>query len=158
MLIRPAKEGDATVLTDLCMVSKQSNGYDDAFMEACREELRVTPERLRSEQFWVAENASHICGCVGLEVDSERKTGEVCTFFVHPDWQRKGVGRLLWVPVLQAAREQNLEMLHLDADPAAVPFYLSLGFVTVGENPSGSIPGRTIPYMELLLDGMRAST
>ena len=158
MLIRPAKEGDATVLTDLCMVSKQSNGYDDAFMEACREELRVTPERLGSQQFWVAENAPHICGCVCLEVDSERKRAEVCAFFVHPDWQRKGVGRLLWVPVLQAAGEQNLEMLHLDADPAAVPFYQSLGFVTVGENPSGSIPGRTIPYMELPLDGMRAST
>ena len=52
----------------------------------------------------------------------------------------------------QRAKDQGLEILHLDADPFAVPFYESLGFKVVSETPSGSIPGRTLPKMEIRLD------
>ena len=47
--IRRALETEGAALSDLSIRSKQSNGYDDAFMDACRDELAVTPERLRAD-------------------------------------------------------------------------------------------------------------
>lgn len=66
--IRRARPDEADALTDLSMRSKRSNGYDDAFMEACREELTVTPKRLAEGEYWVAV-ADDICGCVCLLPD-----------------------------------------------------------------------------------------
>ena len=48
--IRRALETEGEALSDLSMRSKQSNDYDDAFMDACRDELAVTPERLRADE------------------------------------------------------------------------------------------------------------
>lgn len=140
--LRRARSEEADALTDLSMRSKQSNGYDDAFMKACREELTVTEERLAGGEYWVAE-ADILCGCACLDVQS----GEVHAFFVDPGWQRRGIGRLLWKRILERARHHGLTTLVLDADPAAVPFYETLGFETVGTSPSGSIEGRSLPKM-----------
>ncbi|MGR3290401.1 MAG: GNAT family N-acetyltransferase [Paracoccaceae bacterium] len=148
--IRPAREDDAEALTVLAMISKQSNGYDDAFMTACAEELRVTPALLAEHDHWVAE--SNIpCGFVSLHVDPEGNTGEVAALFIHPDWQRCGVGRRLWTALESTAREKGLTALHLDADPRAEAFYSGLGFITVRRVPSGSIPNRTLPHMRIEL-------
>ena len=78
-------------------------------------------------------------------------TGEISSFFVHPDAKRKGVGRALWEVALREARTAGLAKLHLDADPEAVPFYEAMGFKAIGHSPSGSIPGRMLPKMERAL-------
>lgn len=151
--IRRARPEDADVLTDLSLRSKRSNGYDDAFMAACRDELTVTAADLAAGEYWVAE-AGTVCGCACLAVDPDGRSGEVHAFFIDPGWQRKGVGRLLWRTLLARARAHGLARLHLDADPAAVPFYAAMGFAVVGEAPSGSIAGRALPHMTMsLADG-----
>jgi len=149
--IRSSAPEDAHVLSELSMRSKQSNGYDDAFMEACRDELAVTPELLRAHRYWIAEAENSVCGYVCLAVDDDGAQGEVAAFFVDPAWKRKGVGRMLWETLLTGARELQLEALYLDADPSAVPFYEALGFRKVKDVPSASIPGRTLPHMQTRL-------
>ncbi len=149
--IRSGAPEDARVLSALSMRSKQSNGYDDAFMEACRDEIAVTPELLRAHRYWIAETGNSVCGCVCLAVDDDGAQGEVAAFFVDPAWKRKGVGRMLWNTLLTCALELRLEALYLDADPFAVPFYEALGFGKIKEVPSCSIPGRTIPHMRIRL-------
>jgi hypothetical protein len=34
----------------------------------------------------------------------------------------------------------------IDADPNAEAFYLAMGAVRIGQTPSGSIPGRVLPW------------
>ena len=148
MIIRRAQAKDAPVLTALIMASKQSNGYDDAFMAACAGELRVTPQDIAEHDFWVAVEDDPM-GCVCL--CREGPVGTINTFFIHPDHKRKGIGQALWQKVREIADAKDLTHLKLDADPAAVPFYEALGFVTVGEAPSGAIPGRMLPHMRLCL-------
>lgn len=150
--IRRARPEDAETLTDLSMRSKRSNGYDEAFMAACREELTVTVKRLCEGEYWVAESGA-VCGCACLVTDLTNCSGEIHAFFIDPEWQRKGIGRLLWRKLAERAREAGLTELHLDADPFAVPFYEALGFQVTGEVPSGSIPGRALPRMSIALDG-----
>lgn len=149
--IRLAKPHETAILTELSMRSKRSNGYDDAFMDACREELTVTVERMEEGEYWVADSGI-ICGCVCLTpINSDKNTAEINAFFIDPDWQRKGVGRLLWAKMLERAAHQGITALVLDADPDAVPFYKAMGFETIGETPSGSIPGRVLPRMSIKL-------
>lgn len=150
VIIRPARQEDADALTELAMISKQSNDYDDAFMEACADELRVTPDLLTANEYWVAES-NVPCGFVCLQINKGEQVGQITALFIHPDWQRRGVGRLLWARVERLAREKNATALYLDADPEAEAFYHSLGFSTVGRVPSGSIPGRTLPHMKIEL-------
>ncbi len=146
--IRRARPEEAGALTDLCLRSKQSNGYDVAFMAACRDELTLTPARLAAGEYWVAVSGD-LCGCACLFVEEAGGTGEVHSFFIDPSWQRRGVGRRLWDKLLERANGRGLNRLVLEADPFAVPFYEALGFRTVGEVPSGSIAGRMIPKMQL---------
>jgi len=151
--IRKAELGDMDALTDLCMRSKQSNGYDDGFMAQCAEELRVRESWVLEDEFWLAETpAGQLAGCIRLSRRSEAGLGELATCFVDPRWQGRRVGRALFLRFLDAARRQGLSRIGLDADPNAEPFYARLGFKTVGRSPSGSIPGRTLPRMELILN------
>lgn len=148
--IRLAKISEAEALTELSLRSKRSNGYDDAFMAACREELTVTDARMKAGEYWVAD-AGTICGCACLVPEMVDKSGEVHAFFIDPDWQRKGIGQLLWEKILERATQLGLTRLYLDADPNAVAFYRAMGFEVIGEKSSGSIPGRKLPHMSLSL-------
>jgi GNAT superfamily N-acetyltransferase len=150
VLIRRARPEEAAALTDLSMRSKQSNGYDQAFMDACRGELTVTPARMEVSEYWVAE-ADVICGCACLSPGADGRSAEVGAFFIDPAWRRRGVGRKLWKQLVERAKSQGIAVLELDADPFAVPFYQAMGFLIVGETPSGSIPGRFLPRMALNL-------
>ena len=146
--IRRALETEGAALSDLSMRSKQSNGYDDAFMDACRDELAVTPERLRADEYWVAD-ADGICGCASLSINHDKKIGVVHSFFVEPNLRGSGIGKLLWQKLQERAQTYGFEALVLDADPNAEEFYQSIGFVKVKDTPSGSIEGRFIPHMRL---------
>lgn len=149
--IRLAKPHETAILTDLSLRSKRANGYDDAFMNACREELTVTVERMEEGEYWVADSGV-ICGCVCLTPDiTDKNSAEINAFFIDPDQQRKGIGRQLWAKILERAAQRSITELTLDADPGAVAFYEAMGFETIGETPSGSIPGRVLPKMSIKL-------
>ncbi|MGI9417561.1 MAG: GNAT family N-acetyltransferase [Geminicoccaceae bacterium] len=152
--IRRARTDEAEILTAVSMRAKRSNGYDDAFMEACRAELTVTAAGMKDGEYWIADSGS-VCGWACLE-ETDDRCGEVNAFFIDPEWQRRGVGRLLWQKVVERARILGLKTLCLDADPAAVPFYRAIGFVEIGHAPSGSIEGRMLPRMACQLDQIEA--
>ena len=145
--MRPARGDEAELLTALSMRSKQSNGYDDAFMAACAEELLVTPDSLADWYYWVAETDGRLLGLFALAPDAGGASAEVAAFFVEPDLKGQGVGRALWRRLTAQAAAEGIERLRLDADPAAEPFYLAMGCRLAGRRPSGSIPGRTLPHM-----------
>lgn len=154
IIIRPARPLEAGQLTELSLRSKQSNDYNDEFMDACREELTVTPERIEGNEYWVAE-ADHICGCACLSRSTVDHSGEVHAFFIEPAHQRQGIGTLLWDALLQRVQQRGLTQLFLDADPFATAFYESLGFEKICETPSGPIAKRMIPRMRLIIDKVR---
>lgn len=149
LAIRLARPSDALALTDLVLRSKRSNGYDDAFMAACTEELSVTISDIEVGLYWIAARDIPL-GCVCL--DPKGESGQISAFFVDPDAKRQGIGQLLWQHVKREAQALGIIRLSLDADPAAVPFYNALGFEVIGETPSGSIPNRMLPLMAIELD------
>jgi GNAT superfamily N-acetyltransferase len=142
--VRLARPDEAGALTDLILRAKASWGYDEAFMAACRAELTLTPQKMAAWTIWVAELKGALAGMIALG-----DGGEVEEFFVEPDRQGQGVGGALMATLVAAARARGLAALRLDADPNAEPIYVQLGFRTIGRAPSRSIPGRTLPRMQL---------
>ncbi|MEA3019544.1 MAG: hypothetical protein QOI47_1068, partial [Actinomycetota bacterium] len=141
MFIRAARPDEAGALSSLAMRSKAHWGYDDAFMEACRAELTITPEM--TPRVDVAELDGALVGMVRLE------PSRLDDLFVEPDAIGTGVGRALLRHVVRRAATEGMRHLIVDADPNAEGFYLSMGAVRTGESPSASIPGRMLPRLEL---------
>ena len=149
MEIRPATGEDADPLSDLAFRSKAHWGYDDAFMEACREELTIRPEMLDSDILEVLEVDGALAGFYRLRL--ENGVVEVYDFFIDPKFLRQGHGKRLWAKLLEDARSYGVATLGVDADPQAEAFYAAMGMQRVGEAPSGSIPGRFLPRLTLAL-------
>ncbi|WP_117148757.1 GNAT family N-acetyltransferase, partial [Klebsiella pneumoniae] len=66
-----------------------------------------------------------------------------------PDHMGKGVARALWSEVKKEAEARGIKRFVIEADPNAVPFYLSLGAEKIGEKESTLIPGRFFPIILL---------
>lgn len=148
-IIRRARADEAGVLTELAMRAKASWGYSEAFMAACRAELTFTPQKMAAWDIWIGDAAGVAVGMVALHMAGGE--AELEDFFVEPDMQRQGLGARLMNEALAHARSLGATRLGLDADPNAETIYERLGFRTVGRSPSGSILGRTLPRMELVL-------
>lgn len=142
MHIRPARVDELGALTELAMRSKAHWGYDDAFMAACRDELTMRESFV--DRIDVAElDDGTVVGMVRLEDQTLED------LFVEPAAIGTGVGQALIRHVVRRAAAEGMRRLHIDADPNAEGFYLAVGAVRVGETPSQSIPGRTLPQLEL---------
>jgi len=149
LTIRAPRAGEAEALTELALTAKASWGYDAAFMAACRDELTVTAERLADWDYWVADLDGRLAGLIALS--HADGVAELEDFFVDPQAQGRGVGKALMAAFLDACRAKGLSLVRVAADPNAEPIYARLGYRTVGQIPSGSIPGRMLPRMELRL-------
>lgn len=144
-LLRLARTDEADVLTALCLRSKAHWGYDAAFMRACAVELTVRP----GPWLRVAEVDGRAAGVVEISVAGD--VAELEKLFVDPPWIGRGVGGALFGWAVTAAHDAGARMMRIEADPDAVPFYLSRGAEVVGDAPSGSIPGRRLPVLQLAL-------
>lgn len=149
-LLRPARPGEAALLSDLALRSKGHWGYDADFLAACREELTLRDDELAGRRTTVAELDGTVAGFVTLE--GEPPSGELGMLFVDPAAIGRGIGSSLLDHLLAGARASGFTLLTIDADPNAEAFYLAHGAVRVSAVPSGSVPGRLLPQLEIRLE------
>ena len=152
--LRPVWTDELPLLSALCLRSKASWGYGAAFMAACRTELTIRPEELRTTLLRVAEG---LVGPVGVAQVSVRDSqAELLKLFVDPEWQKGGIGRRLLAWAVETARGLGADEMIIEADPGAVPFYLRMGASEAGWAPSESIPGRRLPRLVLRLPAWKS--
>jgi GNAT superfamily N-acetyltransferase len=147
--IRPARRQELWALSELAVRSKGYWGYDVDFLEACRPELTLTEDRLHAETIRVAGTGTSLLGFHSVLVQGQ--DAELMDLFVDPEYIGLGVGLALWEDALDVARRQGAARVRIEADPNAEPWYRRRGAVWVGQAPSGSIPGRALPVLELAL-------
>jgi GNAT superfamily N-acetyltransferase len=140
---------EAVALTELCLRSKAVWGYDEHFMEACRAELTITPEKMNSSYFQVAESDGHIVGVA--QITLKERIAELSSLFVEPARLRCGAGRQLFDWAKRTAHGAGAAYLVIEADPYAAGFYRRMGAIDAGTVSSGSIPGRMLPLLKLAL-------
>ncbi len=156
MTLRPASPLEADLLSELAMCSKAHWGYSPEFMAACREELRVTSEKIASSRFFytVAEKQRIVIGFCALESLSGDEF-ELEALFVAPDHIGTGVGRKLMDHAKTQVRVLGGRSIFIGADPNAEKFYLKAGAVLTGKHESQSIPGRFLPTLRMDLSHHR---
>ena len=149
MVIRSAVPDDAGALTELAMRSKAHWGYDARFMELCRAELTMTAARMAEEEIVVAGRTDRELSGFTSFVREPDGTVEVMNCFVEPALIGTGIGHALMTELIARARAMGIAVMMVDSDPQAEGFYRRHGFRRVGEAPSGSIPGRSLPRLRL---------
>jgi N-acetylglutamate synthase-like GNAT family acetyltransferase len=149
VMLRDARDEEAEALSALMMRAKASHGYDAAFMEACRLELLVTPTRIRRERVRVAERGGALVGVAALEWDDG--ACELTALFVDLVHARTGIGRALWLDALAECKRRGVGILQIASDPFAEGWYLKQGAVRIGDIPSGSIPARRLPLLQVVV-------
>jgi GNAT superfamily N-acetyltransferase len=140
LVVRQARLEELPGLSELCLRSKAVWGYDQAFLEACRSELTLRPEELRTTLVAVAESESGVAGVVQIKVaDAEV---DLLKLFIEPRKLRSGIGSFLFSWAIEQAKSMGATRLLIESDPDAASFYRGIGAYDVGVAPSGSIPGR----------------
>ncbi len=146
-IVRPATDADAEsavdvlrrAITEVCIADHQN---DTPTLE--RWLRNKTPEqfcrwRSASDNFMaVAVVQETICG-----VGAIRQSGDLDLCYVHPAWQRRGIGRALLLAMEAQAREWRVRTLRLISTVTARAFYERHGYVFLAE---GSAPGYGILY------------
>ena len=128
VIITPMTEQDLPPLAELeqlCFSTPWSQ-------ESLRAELKKD-----GAVFLVARTETGIAGYAGMNCVLDE--GYVDNVAVHPDFRRRGVGRMLIQALLQEGRGQNLAFITLEVRPsntAAIALYQSLGFAQVGRRKS----------------------
>jgi GNAT superfamily N-acetyltransferase len=75
---------------------------------------------------------------------------EVEDLFVDPDWMRQGVARRLVEDLVDTARRDRIKSVQVTANPHAVVFYRSVGFVHLRNTNTTFGPA---PRMQLAITG-----
>lgn len=147
--LRKPTTDELAELSDLCLRSKAVWGYDAAFMEACRRELTLSDDDLRSTALVAADVDGRLVGVA--QVDVTDAGGDLLKLFVAPEVIGSGIGRMLFDWCRDTARRMGAPVLVIESDPGAVPFYQRMGARDAGTVPSGSIAGRVLPRLVLSL-------
>ena len=149
VVLREARADEAGLLSEVALRSKGYWGYDADFLDACRAELTFSPGEVAGRRIVVADSPAGIAGFYSL--DGDPPEGELGNLWVVPEQIGTGLGRRLWDHAVAAACGAGFATLRIEADPNALGFYQAMGAEQVGEVPSGSVPGRTLPLLAFTL-------
>lgn len=145
--VRPARPGEATGLTALCLRSKAHWGYDAEFMRLCVPSLIVEERSIAEGRVLVAtDEAGRTVGTVSVGRDGD--DAELALMFVEPAAMGGGAGRRLFEAAVALARQLGYRRMTILADVNAAPFYERMGARFLRNEPSDAIPGRVLPFYE----------
>ena len=149
-LIRVLRIEELDFVSDLAVRSKGHWGYSQDFLNACKEELSITPGEFDNSKFHfrVMEQENKIIGYYAVcHLDSN--TYELDALFVEPTFIGKGIGKQLMDHAKALVKEIGGTKIILQAEPNAEPFYVKAGADIVGKKESQSIRGRYLSLLEI---------
>jgi GNAT superfamily N-acetyltransferase len=150
MKIRRPRIDELSLLSSLALRSKAYWGYDNEFIEMCREELTVKKRFLEEHEIFIGELEQKITGFYVLEEINANKT-ELSFLFIEPQFIKNGIGKKLFAHAIRLAFSRNYRSIIIQSDPFAEAFYLKMGAVKIGIRPSSSISNRDLPLLEYKL-------
>lgn len=131
MHLRPATRHDAEPLRTIFREASLGNTHDREALLAHPEHLVWDPAAINTETVLVVEDAGRVIGfatAVGAG-----PTWELDDLFVAPSAQRRGAATLLVAGLVKLARERGVNAIVVTANPQALAFYTSAGFVETGQ-------------------------
>ncbi len=136
MIVERAREEDLDKLADLYTTSyKGLEEYAYTHPKDVKSYMRWLWDRDK-EGILVAKDRGEIVGFVAGDSNwfskrAQKNVGAIHEIVVHPDYRRKGVGRMLMEKVLEYFKDKGLETAELwvgDENLPAMEFYKGFGF------------------------------
>jgi GNAT superfamily N-acetyltransferase len=146
--IRRALSNEAEKLTQIAHNAKRHWGYPEHWIKHWQDDLTISPDYIRNNSVYVADEAGELIGFYALVVHADK--AELDHMWVAPEHIGTGVGKELFIDAMQRAAERNLSAVEISADPNAAGFYLKMGATKVGEIAS-EIDGqsRVLPRLKI---------
>jgi hypothetical protein len=110
ILLRKAQPDEAPVLSKICFNSKASWGYSNSFMNACREELTLTPSYIQTNPTFVIQHGDDLAGFYTLEHISSEEV-ELGYLFVTPAMIGNGYGRSLMIDAVKRSKSKGYKSI-----------------------------------------------
>ena len=145
-MIDIAVVSDAKTLTVIALKSKSYWGYSEEQLNSWKHDLTVSEKMIQEMIVYKFISDAKIVGFYILNQPKEKRI-ELEFLFVLPSFIGKGIGNQLVQHAFEKAKSLKCNQVILLADPHAVPFYESKGFVLIGKKES-SIAGRFLPLMQ----------
>ncbi|MGI5148403.1 GNAT family N-acetyltransferase [Plantactinospora sp. CA-294935] len=151
-------------LIDAAIVELQKGFLDEAQIGSSRSIMGIDTQLIDDGTYFVVESAGRLAGCGGWSrratlyggdhsqgrdpavLDPARNPAKVRAMYTHPDFIRRGVGRLILARCEAAAAAEGFRTLELMSTLAGRPLYEAAGFVPVEqvEDPAGGVPVRLV--------------
>ena len=149
MRVRRAELADVPELEALMRASVRSllRPYlEPDVIEASFEIMGVDTELIRDGVYYVVEDEGRLVGCGGWSrratlfgadysnsrdsrmLDPETEPARIRAMYTHPDWARRGVGRLILAASEAAAAAEGFRTCELAATRAGEPLYRACGY------------------------------
>jgi N-acetylglutamate synthase-like GNAT family acetyltransferase len=153
LIIRDFRPEDADSVSAIVRKTMRISNADDYPLERLQPLIDYfSPEKIRQlsreRHCLVAEAEGVIVGTVSLETTDDT-SAELCTFFVHPDHQRTGIGSKLLAAVEEIAQVSRIDNIRVDSSITGASFYLRRGYRQTGADIEGTA-GRQIGLIKML--------
>jgi GNAT superfamily N-acetyltransferase len=134
LVLSPVNPADAPLLTQIIRGGKAHWGYPADWLDACKDELAISPEQIAA---WYVRTAAFNGDVVGFFAlahhDAEWWLEHL---WLVPQRIGQGFGGELFRHAVAAAAELGATRVRLEADPNAEGFYLHMGARRDGERIS----------------------
>ncbi|HJU82387.1 MAG TPA: GNAT family N-acetyltransferase [Acidimicrobiia bacterium] len=163
MVIRQATADDVAVLVPLmeaAIVDLQKGYLDQAQIESSKAIMGIDRQLIDDGTYFVVEIDGVVAGCGGWSrratlyggdhsagrdfalLDPTTDPARIRAMYTHPDFARRGVGRLVLETCEAAAATEGFTTLELMATRSGRPLYEAVGFLPVEEleDASGGAP------------------
>jgi len=169
--IRLAREEDIPTLEMLIPLSVrglQAEFYSSAQMEAALGPVFGVDRQLITDgTYFVADHSNLIVGCGGWSrrsavfggdrarlaaepaLDPACDPARIRAFFVHPDWARRGIGRLILSACESAIQAAGFKDAVLVATLAGEPLYASFGYAVADRYEVPLAEGLVLPVVRM---------
>jgi GNAT superfamily N-acetyltransferase len=136
-------------------------------LEASFEIMGLDSQLIEDRTYFVVEQHGRIAGCGGWSrrathfggdhspgrdarpLDPASDAARVRAMYTHPDFARRGVGRLILSLCEAAAAEAGFASVELVATMAGLPLYRACGYAEVEALEERSAKGVTVPLMRM---------
>ena len=169
--LRAAREADIPALAALIELSVRallSRHYSAAQLDAALGPVfGVDAQLIRDGTYFAIERADEIIACGGwskrravyggdrhragddAELDPAHDAARVRAFFVHPGWERRGLGRALLAASESAIRAAGFTRIELVATLAGEPLYAAHGYTATERSDAPMPGGLTLPVVRM---------
>jgi N-acetylglutamate synthase-like GNAT family acetyltransferase len=166
---RLATEADLPALKALMAVAidtLQKAFLDDAQIAASRSVMGLDTQLVADRTYLLVEADGRLAGCGGWSrratlyggdhstalrdaalLDPARDAARVRAMYTHPDFARRGVGRLILSVCEAAAAAEGFSRVQLMATLSGEPLYLACGYQQIERTASAPVDGVPVPMV-----------